>query len=234
MEEGEKMNIDYLKEAEFLLRILLSAVCGGVVGYERKNRGKGAGIRTHIIVAVASCLMMIVSLYGFEDFFEYMKTQKYDIRLDPSRVASQIVSGVGFLGAGMIFVQKKMVTGLTTAAGVWAISGIGMAIGGGMYILGVACSVIIVIIQVILHKDIRFLKLTSEVPMTIILSEEDGAIEKIRNVFGENDISFSVTGFSKTSNMFKISINISHRHGDDLTPIFAEFQSDEQILCVRT
>jgi len=230
------MVIDYFKEIEFLLRILLSAICGGVVGYERKNRGKGAGIRTHIIVAVASCLMMIVSQYGFADFFEFMskKTTNFELRLDPSRAAAQIVSGVGFLGAGMIFVQKKMVTGLTTAAGVWAISGIGMAIGGGMYILGIACSVIIVIIQVILHKDIKFLKLTSEAPMTIILTEEAGAIEKITEVFNENEISFSVTGFSKSENMFRISINITHRHGDDLTPIFAKLQSDEQILSVRT
>ncbi len=228
------MVIDYFKEIEFLLRILLSAVCGGVVGYERKNRGKGAGVRTHIIVAVASCLMMIVSLYGFSDFLVYMKDHSYDIRLDPSRVASQIVSGVGFLGAGMIFVQKKMVTGLTTAAGVWAISGIGMAIGGGMYILGVSCSVIIVIIQVILHKDLKFLKLTSESPMTITLTEEDGAIEMITDVFRENDISFSVTGFSKFQNKFVISINIVHHHSDDLTPVFARLQSDEQILSVRT
>ena len=230
------MNIDYFKEIEFLLRILLSAICGGVVGYERKNRGKGAGIRTHIIVAVASCLMMIVSQYGFADFFEYMSkhTMNFELRLDPSRAAAQIVSGVGFLGAGMIFVQKKMVTGLTTAAGVWAISGIGMAIGGGMYVLGVSCSVIIVIIQVLLHKDLKLLKLTSESPMTITLTEEEGAIEKITEAFKLNDISFSVTGFSKFQNKFVISINIVHRHGDDLTPVFARLQGDEQILSVRT
>lgn len=227
------MGIDYLKEIEFLLRILLSAVCGGVVGYERKNRGKGAGIRTHIIVAVASCLMMIVSLYGFTDFFDYVKTQEFDIRLDPSRVASQIVSGVGFLGAGMIFVQKKMVTGLTTAAGVWAISGIGMAIGGGMYILGVSCSVIIVIIQVILHKDLKFLKLTSEESMAIILSEEDNAIEKITEAFKEYDISFSVTGFTRREDRFEMNITVTHRHGADMTPLFAKLQSDETVLSVK-
>ena len=229
------MVIDYLKEAEFLLRILLSALCGGVVGYERKNRGKGAGVRTHIIVAVAACLMMIVSQYGFADFFEYMKLQNpgAELRLDPSRSAAQIVSGVGFLGAGMIFVQKKMVTGLTTAAGIWAISGIGMSIGGGMYFLGISCAVIIVIIQVILHRDIKFLHLTTDEPLTIITREEDGAIDKIAEVFRKNDVGISVTGFTKIDDMFEVNIMATHRAGADLTPILSELQKDDNVLSVK-
>lgn len=157
--------------AEYLLRIFFAAIVGGIIGYERKNRGKGAGIRTHIIVAVASALMMIVSKYGFNDlaFGE-------DFRLDPSRIASQIVSGVGFIGAGMIFVKKQTVQGLTTAAGVWATSGIGMAIGSGMYIIGVSTSVIIVFVQFITHKKWGIFKSNTEEQFEFFLKNNDDSL----------------------------------------------------------
>ena len=104
----------------FFVRLILAAVCGGIIGYERTNRGKGAGIRTHSIVSLASCLMMLVSKYGFADM---------DVLGDGSRIAAQVVSGVGFLGAGMIYFNgRHSVKGLTTAAGIWATSGIGLAL----------------------------------------------------------------------------------------------------------
>ncbi|MBQ3425546.1 MAG: MgtC/SapB family protein [Clostridia bacterium] len=132
----------------FILRMVLAAICGGFLGYERKHRGKSAGIRTHLVVAVASALMMIISKYGFSD----MESVAVDYRLDPSRIAAGIVSGVGFLGAGMIFIRRKTPQGLTTAAGIWATSGIGMAIGAGMYVVGIAATVIIYFAQLILHR----------------------------------------------------------------------------------
>lgn len=227
------MVIDYLKEAEFLLRILLAAICGGVVGYERKNRGKGAGVRTHTIVAVASCLMMIVAQYGFADFFSYMESQSLKTSLDPSRVASQIVSGVGFLGAGMIFVQKKVVTGLTTAAGIWAVSGIGMAVGGGMYFLGVSCSVIIVIIQVIYHKNLGFLHLTSDEIVTVITKDSQTAVEDIMKVFEEENISASVTGFSKNGDELEINITASVHQGTDVSSVISRLQKNKEIQSVK-
>lgn len=100
-------------QLEYLLRILLAAVCGIIIGYERKKRGKGAGIRTHLVVALASSLMMIISKYGFAD----MTIGENGVRgADGARIAAQIVSGVGFLGAGMIYFNKNSVRGLTTAA----------------------------------------------------------------------------------------------------------------------
>ena len=132
-------------ELIYVARLVLAAACGILIGYERKNRSKEAGVRTHCVVACASALMMILSKYAYSDVVgEYVK-------LDPSRVAAGVVSGIGFLGAGMIFVHKKTVTGLTTAAGVWATSGIGMAIGAGMYVTGISAALIILLIQVILH-----------------------------------------------------------------------------------
>ena len=134
---------------EFVFRIVISALCGSAIGYERTNRNKGAGIRTHAIVALASALMMIISKYSFSDVGNY----------DASRVASQIVSGVGFLGAGLIFVRNNsIISGLTTAAGIWGTSGVGMAIGSGQYFIGIFSTLLIVSIQIYFHKNNFFTK----------------------------------------------------------------------------
>lgn len=139
-----------------LLRLLLSCVCGIAIGFERKNRSKEAGIRTHCIVACASALMMIISKYGFYDLIT-QSLEGVDIRLDPSRMAQGIVTGVGFLGAGMIYIQRGSIRGLTTASGIWATSGIGMAIGSGLYLIGISATVIILLLQIFLHSKHRFM-----------------------------------------------------------------------------
>lgn len=122
------------------LRLLLAGVMGIAVGLEREYRAKEAGSRTHFLVALGSALIMIVSKYGFYDILSAEL-----IRLDPSRIAAQVVSGIGFLGAGTIILQKQIVRGLTTAAGIWATSGIGLVIGAGMYGIGVAATVMVLV-----------------------------------------------------------------------------------------
>lgn len=113
-----------------ITRIVVAGLLGGVIGAEREYRAKIAGTRTHLLVAVGSALMMIVSRYGF------------DGQGDPARVAAQIVSGIGFLGAGAIIVNRRAIHGLTTAAGIWVSAGIGMAVASGMYAIGIATTVI--------------------------------------------------------------------------------------------
>ncbi|WP_053242761.1 MgtC/SapB family protein [Clostridium sp. DMHC 10] len=107
--------------SDFFIRITLSGILSGIIGLERERRSKDAGLKTHFLVGIGSALMMIVSLYTFHD----------------SRVAAQVVSGISFLGAGTIILEKHYVKGLTTAAGIWTTSGIGLAIGSGMYTLGI-------------------------------------------------------------------------------------------------
>lgn len=140
-----------------IFRIIISCVCGILIGFERKNRAKEAGVRTHCIVACASALMMIISKYGFYDIIQTASLNGIDARLDPSRLAQGIVTGVGFLGAGMIYIQRGSIRGLTTASGIWATCGIGMAIGAGMYIVGIAATVIILVIQFTLHHKTKFM-----------------------------------------------------------------------------
>lgn len=180
---------DYLlMQAELIFRMILAALCGGIIGFERKNRGKGAGIRTHLVVATASALMMIISKYGFSDISQLITGNVTDVRLDPSRLASQIVSGVGFLGAGMIYINRKTPHGLTTAAGIWAIAGVGMAIGSGMYIMGISATILIYVAQMILHKNYKILRTPTDEFLTIIIEDNEGAITYIKHLLSEYDI----------------------------------------------
>ena len=117
-------------EYVLITRIVIAGLLGGIIGAEREYRAKIAGTRTHLLVAVGAALMMVVSRYGF------------DGQGDPGRVAAQIVSGIGFIGAGAIMVNRHAVHGLTTAAGIWVAAGIGMAVAAGMYVIGVATTVI--------------------------------------------------------------------------------------------
>lgn len=124
----------------FTLRLTVASVLGAIIGLDRTYRAKDAGFRTHILVCLGSALIMIVSQYGFSGVIN-----GDTIKLDPSRVAAQVVSGIGFIGAGTIIFQKQIVRGLTTAAGLWATAGIGLAIGSGMYGIGVVATILTLI-----------------------------------------------------------------------------------------
>jgi putative Mg2+ transporter-C (MgtC) family protein len=124
----------------FAFRLLLAGMLGAIIGLDREYRAKEAGFRTHFLVCLGSALFMIISQYGFAEIVE-----ANGANYDGARVAAQIVSGIGFLGAGTIIFHKQFIRGLTTAAGMWATAGIGMAIGGGMYFLGVAATILVLI-----------------------------------------------------------------------------------------
>lgn len=126
---------------ELILRIGLAALLGGMVGLERAYRSKEAGFRTHFLVALGAALFMIVSVHGFGDALD----GGGDRRLDVSRVAAQVVSGIGFIGAGTIIFRKSqnVVSGLTTAAGLWVTAAIGLACGGGMYVVAAAATILV-------------------------------------------------------------------------------------------
>ncbi len=174
---------------ELVGRMLLACICGIAVGLERNTRAKEAGMRTHCIVACASALMMIISKYGFSDLIESSYKYVSDVRLDPSRMAQGIVTGVGFLGAGMIYFQRGIVKGLTTAAGIWAVSGIGMAIGAGMYVVGGAATLIILLVQIILHHRLKFLKDYKTKTIKVYGVTERGFQKYATDIFKQEDIS---------------------------------------------
>lgn len=124
----------------FILRLSLATLLGAVIGVEREYHAKEAGIRTHLLVALGACLFMIISVYGFDFMLDHEH-----VSFDPSRIASQVVTGIGFIGAGTIILQKQMVRGLTTAAGLWVTAAIGLACGNGMYLVAIVTTAIVLL-----------------------------------------------------------------------------------------
>lgn len=177
---------------DFFARVLVACVCGGLIGYERSRRHKEAGLRTHIIVCCAAAFMMIVSKYGFADLAR-ASADGIDMAAktaDPARIAAQIITGVSFLGAGIIFHNNNSVKGLSTAAGVWATAGIGMAIGAGMYIIGLFATAVLFVVQWIVRK-----------------------IETGRDTFYTTQIRFTVVPRSEFGEQFEIFIkSLQHTH----------------------
>lgn len=140
------------QELDFFIRILLACLCGACIGFERSRRLKEAGIRTHVIVCCAAALLMIVSKYGFADLTSMTGEVFNGTRgADPARVAAQVVSGISFLGAGVIFKHGNTIKGLTTAAGIWATAGIGLAIGSGMFVIGIFTTILVAALQIFMH-----------------------------------------------------------------------------------
>lgn len=162
-----------LKELGYLISVLLSVVLGFAIGYERKLRFKEAGIRTHTIVCVGSALIMVVSKYGFGD----------GIEADPSRVAAQIVSGIGFLEAGIIMFRGQKMHGLTTAAGIWVTAGVGMAAGAGLYVVAIGATIVIIAVQCIFHINCRLFRTKRFYRFKIAFLNTDDESVKVKELF---------------------------------------------------
>ncbi len=202
-------------EAPYLLRILVAALCGGAIGIERTLRQKDAGFRTHVIVALGASLMTVVSKYGFFDLVDT------GISADATRIASNIITGVSFLGAGMIFVKGANIKGLTTAAGVWATAAVAMALGTGLYFTGILSTVIIILIQVLFHTFLigfdkaLFNDKTTELVITLTHSVE--TVEKIKSTLSAHGFSI-VSGKTELCGDGKMTLSLSVK-GDKLASI---------------
>ena len=165
---------------QIILRLLIATILGAVVGLERERLEWAAGLRTHALVCVGAALFMIVSSFGFADVLG-----SPDVVLDPSRVAAQVVSGIGFIGAGTIILRREIVRGLTTAASIWAVAAIGLAVGGGMYLAAIVATVLALVILAVVkpiewrifrHRRARQVNLTVDV-QEISLSDIKAEIE---------------------------------------------------------
>jgi putative Mg2+ transporter-C (MgtC) family protein len=161
-----------LFELRLAIPILVATLLGFMIGFERMKRSKEAGVRTHTIVCVGAALMMIVSKFAFNS------------DADSARVAAQIVAGVGFLGAGIIVYKKNSVHGLTTAAGIWATAGIGMACGGELYILATCATVIMIGVQCLLHTNVKIFNHKKRYLIEIRFELVDESNMKIKKMFG--------------------------------------------------
>lgn len=181
--------VDWNKDVwHFIVRMLVSIVCGFAIGLERKSRSKEAGIRTHAIVCLASCLFMILSKYLTAPLFSDISGNSFDG--DATRIAAQVVTGIGFLGAGIIMYRRDVMHGLTTAAGIWATSAIGMAIGGGFIVTGVCATAIILLLQLVFHLPIKaFTTRHIALIKMQIWVENDDVLNQILEKLGTNKVS---------------------------------------------
>ena len=181
--------VDWTKDVwHFIVRMLIAIVCGLAIGVERKSRSKEAGIRTHAIVCLASCLFMILSKYLAAPLFSDITGNTFDG--DATRIASQVVTGIGFLGAGIIMYRRDVMHGLTTAAGVWATAAIGMAIGGGFIVTGVCATAIILLLQLVFHLPIKaFTTRHIALIKMQIWVENDDVLNQILEKLGTNKVS---------------------------------------------
>ena len=214
------MNLEssHIDEKEILIRIIAAAILGGIVGIEREQKEWVAGLRTHIIVTVGAALAMIVSIHGYEDV---LGKKGFDI--DPSRVAAQVVSGVGFLGAGtIIFLKKEVIKGLTTAASIWSMAVIGLAVGGGMYWAAVVATLLILfVLGGIKWIEKRFF--TNGSCTVVELKMPQGGLQRItelEQLFRKHQIPFDEISFS---------VNRSD-NTDDVVLTFDRKQQKEHVL----
>ncbi|MCA1032729.1 MgtC/SapB family protein [Bacillus timonensis] len=173
------INSDFLI---MMVRIFLAALLSGLVGLEREIKKHPAGFRTHLLVGVGSCLMILLSLYGFQPYIN----EHENIRFDPARIPSYVISGIGFLGAGTILVKGATVRGLTTAASIWVVAGLGLVVGAGMYELAVLTTLVVLLSLIFLNKlEATLLRNSKKHFFNIIVHKHPDQLSAIIHAFEE-------------------------------------------------
>ncbi|MGP4042258.1 MgtC/SapB family protein [Gracilibacillus sp. D59] len=200
-------------DAEFIqsiTRLAIALILSGLIGFERELNKHSAGFRTHILVGVSSCLMMLLSINGFDSFIENYE----NIRFDPARIPSYVISGIGFLGAGTIIVHGGTIRGLTTAASIWAVAGLGLIVGIGMYKEAFVTTLIILISLVVLNKfEQRLHRKNHHIVFEVKLSKERNASKFIEHVqsFPIEIREFDISNESPEITKIKMYIDAIHQ-----------------------
>ncbi len=219
--------VDILDNDYMIIRMLLSCFCGMVIGFERSKRQKDAGIRTHMLVALGATLAMLVSKYGFFDLIQYE-----GLRADASRIASNVITGVGFLGAGVIFVRDVSIKGLTTAAGIWTTASVGLAIGAGMYTVGIFATVIMIIFQLILHKYLTKLENTSN-EFTVVVKDSPEAVREFREMLNNMNIRLDTCKMTRNGDStISLDVTIKKSRTTSMDEIMLIAEQNENILSI--
>jgi putative Mg2+ transporter-C (MgtC) family protein len=171
--------------AEMALRLGVAAVLGGVIGFERERHGRPAGFRTHILVSVGSALIMMVSLHIYEIFIRF-QTANYASGVDPSRVASMVVAGIGFIGAGTIMQSRGSIWGLTTAACLWVSAGLGLAAGCGYYAPAIIATVISLLTLILLKRPIeRLIRKDWYYQLDVEMEDSEEGLKRLRSILAD-------------------------------------------------
>ena len=188
--------VTWVNYLDFFARIALSIVCGALIGLERERRMKNAGIRTHMTVAFTAAMMMILSKYAYFDLLQFGEL----LKTDTSRIAHGVVSAIGFLGAGVIFIRKDNPVGITTAAGMWATVGIGLSFGAGLYIVGIVGTVAMMFIQRAFRSHHKLMPHQMTGTIRINLTAKNLTIEQMREYFEKESITVREVNLDRKEN----------------------------------
>ena len=215
---------------ELFVRMVLAAVCGGLVGMERSRRFKDAGVRTHSLVACAAALMMMISKYGFLDIAEVGAKGA-----DPARIAAQIVTGVSFLGAGIIYRDKQQhsLRGLTTAAGIWGVAGIGMAMGAGLYLIALFATLFIIFLQLIMHRFAVGRDRYNTAKLQVEIKDDPAAVDRMNARLSEWGVMLSDSTVVREDGKLSYDMDVKMVARDIKKEINQYITEDQDVFSVR-
>ncbi len=220
--------VDQLGQWEYLVRLILAALCGSLIGLERSHRQKEAGIRTHLIVCLGAALMVIVSKYGFFDV-----VVRDSVQVDAARVASNVITGISFLCAGVIFVKGGSIKGLTTSAGLWATSAVGLAVGAGMYLVAVFTTVLLVFLQSYLHKHIKW-ETSNATEIRLVLEDKPGAMNAMRDYLDSHHIDVEDFSLKRKDGLIEYEAVVRHldsKKTEELIDILRGMPDVKEFFC---
>jgi putative Mg2+ transporter-C (MgtC) family protein len=223
-----------LTDWEMCVRLLLAALLGSLIGLERERLLWAAGLRTHMLVCVGSCLLMIVSAFGFQDALEMAHTQ-----LDHSRVAAQVVSGIGFLGAGSILLRGEVIRGLTTAASLWTVAAIGLSVGGGLYVVSTSATFIILVILIAIKPMERVYRNRVQVQVQVhvhvlklVASSQTLSLKKVNEVMGNraSKVKQFIVEKGNRDDTDSVTIELNHTAGAQAKEILEQLLAIERVV----
>lgn len=214
------------------VRMFVAAVLAGFVGLEREFKQHPAGLRTHLLVGVGSCLMMTMSIYGFEKYIGMHE----NVRFDPARIPSYVISGIGFLGAGTIIVHGRMVRGLTTAASIWVVAGIGLVVGAGMYFEAILATVIVVLSLFLLTKiEPLYVKKESR-RVLIVQGDDDLTLQDVTQMLDSFSIRVEKKSVDKLKKdgiiLRKYTLHCQYNRNKNMTLAIDQLMSHNRVLKV--
>ncbi|MBS1943887.1 MAG: MgtC/SapB family protein [Bacteroidetes bacterium] len=214
-----------LETSQILLRLLLAALFGAFIGLERERKNWVAGLRTHMMVCVGACLIMMVSAFGFADILG-----QPNVTLDPSRIAAQVVSGIGFIGAGVIMFVKQgteTIRGLTTAAGLWTVAGIGLATGSGLFFAAAATTVIaLLILWGLKPVEQAYLKRFGQITLEVITDPASNNSTFLNDLLHRDDLEVRAFNLEKAEGEFIFQLKFDNKERAKVERIVNELRGN--------
>ncbi|HDY66842.1 MAG: MgtC/SapB family protein [Candidatus Scalindua sediminis] len=212
-------------------KLLIAAVLGGLIGWERERRGRPAGLRTHLLVCLGVTLIMLVSEHIFVQYQVYK--QDSILRIDPARIAAQVVTGIGFLGAGTIMRFKGSVRGLTTAASLWVVAGIGLAIGSGFIIPAIFTAFIAIMTLILLPKVESEIKKDKYITMKMLIAGQEHFLDNIRSVLERYSLKLQTYKFERDFQKNEIMYDINVKYKDEEMLMLASNEMTKTIRDIK-